>query len=100
VSGAFRGAADGPEDNDVDETERSHAMRKVTLFKMLLALGLGAASVLGLFHAAAQPAQALTCAPKRFGCPFEEIRDVGGGICCVYQCASGTELIGPCEIFP
>lgn len=75
-------------------------MRKITTFKLLLALAVGAASVLGMFHAAAEPAQALNCAPKRFTCTFQEVRDVGGGICCVYLCPSGNELVGPCEIYP
>ena len=69
-------------------------MRKITTFKLLLALALGTASVFGLFHATAQPAEALTCAPKRFTCNFQEVRDVGGAICCVYACANGNEIVG------
>ncbi|HEX6903754.1 MAG TPA: hypothetical protein VF789_28850 [Thermoanaerobaculia bacterium] len=72
-------------------------MRKITAVKLLLALTLGTASVLGMFHVAAQPAQALNCPSQRLGCGFIGICDVPGGICCAYQCPNGQMLEGPCE---
>jgi hypothetical protein len=34
----------------------------------------------GTFNVTAQPAQALTCAPMFFGCPFDHIEDLGNAI--------------------
>jgi hypothetical protein len=73
-------------------------MRKTTTFKLLMALGIAAASVFGLFHATVQPAEASLICPRRIqSCNFTGIVIVPGGACCTYLCPSGQVIEGPCE---
>lgn len=75
-------------------------MRKFTAARLLLALALGATSVLGMFHATSQPAQALNCPFQIGGCSRAGTQHYGNMICCLYACPSGDTLEGPCEICP
>lgn len=67
------------------------------MLRLLCAAALTVIALFGTFTVTAQPAQALTCSPRFLGCPFYEIRDFGGGYCCVYLCSNGSEKVGVCE---
>ena len=77
-------------------------MRKATLLKLVFALGIGAASLLGLLHVAAEPAYAYEhCPYQRPGypggsCTLSGYEVYGDIVCCVYYCSNGNYLEGPC----